>query len=157
MRRGRASTADLDVSSARAADAGTSRPACYRWSPGGRRCSLCRPEMPELISDSHVDASELSPSLHGRYMIRLLIPLLLSPWLVAPVLAAELKPDAVNTAELRKRPPGEAKMDPVAIKAQVLLDRAHFSPGEIDGRFGDNAQKALAAFAASKGLKTGSK
>jgi lipoprotein-anchoring transpeptidase ErfK/SrfK len=90
-------------------------------------------------------------------MIRLLIPLLLSPWLVAPVLAAELKPDAVNTAELRKRPPGEAKMDPVAVKAQVLLDRAHFSPGEIDGRFGDNAQKALAAFAASKGLKTGSK
>jgi lipoprotein-anchoring transpeptidase ErfK/SrfK len=90
-------------------------------------------------------------------MTRLLIPLLLSSSLVAPVLAAELKPDAVNNAELRKRPPGEAKMDPVAIKAQVLLDRAHFSPGEIDGRFGDNAQKALAAFAASKGLKTGSK
>jgi len=90
-------------------------------------------------------------------MVRLLIPLLLSWSLVVPVLAAELKPDAVNTAELRKRPPGEEKMDPVAIRAQVLLDRAHFSPGEIDGRFGDNAQKALAAFAGAKGLKTGSK
>jgi lipoprotein-anchoring transpeptidase ErfK/SrfK len=90
-------------------------------------------------------------------MIRLLIPLLLCASLVAPVLAAELTPDAINNAELRKRPPREEKMDPVAIKAQVLLDRAHFSPGEIDGRFGDNAQKALAAFAASKGLNTGSK
>ena len=90
-------------------------------------------------------------------MTRLLIPLLLSASLVTPALAVELKPDAVNNAELRKRPPGEEKMDPVAIKAQVLLDRAHFSPGEIDGRFGDNAQKALAAFATSKGLKTGSK
>jgi len=85
-------------------------------------------------------------------MTRLLIPLLLSSSLVAPVLAAELKPDAVNNAELRKRPPGEAKMDPVAIKAQVLLDRAHFSPGEIDGKFGENARKALRAYAEARQL-----
>lgn len=90
-------------------------------------------------------------------MHRLWIPALLVAALATPARAAELTADAVNTAELRKRPPGEDKMDPVAIRAQVLLDRAHVSPGEIDGRFGDNAQKALAAFAAAKGLKSGAK
>ncbi|WP_316229998.1 L,D-transpeptidase family protein [Bradyrhizobium sp. SZCCHNR1051] len=85
-------------------------------------------------------------------MLRLWIPLLLCVVVVAPAVSAELTADAVNGAELRKRPPAEEKMDPVAIRAQVLLDRARVSPGEIDGRFGDNARKALAAFARAKGL-----
>ncbi|CCD97148.1 conserved exported hypothetical protein [Bradyrhizobium sp. ORS 375] len=90
-------------------------------------------------------------------MHRLWIPLLLLATLAIPARAAELTADAVNGAELRNRPPAEDKMDPVAIRAQVLLDRAHVSPGEIDGRFGDNARKALAAFATAKGLASGSK
>ncbi|MGJ4882481.1 L,D-transpeptidase family protein [Bradyrhizobium sp. HKCCYLRH1065] len=85
-------------------------------------------------------------------MLRLWIPLLLCALGVTPAVSAELTADAVNSAELRKRPPAEEKMDPVAIRAQVLLDRAHVSPGEIDGRFGDNARKALAAFARAKEL-----
>lgn len=90
-------------------------------------------------------------------MVRLWIALVLLVFASAPLAAAGLKPDEVNSAELRKRARGEDKMDAVAVRAQVILDRAHFSPGEIDGRFGDNAQKALAAFAASKGLDSGAK
>jgi lipoprotein-anchoring transpeptidase ErfK/SrfK len=59
----------------------------------------------------------------------------------------------VNNAELgalTKRATG--KFDPVLLKAQVLLDRAGFSPGEIDGRLGENAKKAIAAFAAANNL-----
>lgn len=42
--------------------------------------------------------------------------------------------------------------DPLLVKVQVLLDRARFSPGAIDGRDGDNMKGALAAYAAAQGL-----
>ena len=87
-------------------------------------------------------------------MIRLLVATIFWGWLVLPA-AAGLDAAAINNAEFGSKPPGDDKVEPVVVKAQVLLDRARFSPGEIDGKLGENAQKALRAFAEAKGLATG--
>jgi lipoprotein-anchoring transpeptidase ErfK/SrfK len=85
-------------------------------------------------------------------MMRWFAATILLGWLVFPALGASLDAAAINNAEYRSRPAAEDKIDAVVVKAQVLLDRAQFSPGEIDGKLGENAQKALRAFAEAKGL-----
>lgn len=87
-------------------------------------------------------------------MIRLLAVAILSGWLVFPAMGAGLDAAAVNNAEYRPKLPDD-RVDAAVVKLQVLLDRAQFSPGEIDGKLGENAQKALNAFAEAQGLTGG--
>jgi lipoprotein-anchoring transpeptidase ErfK/SrfK len=65
----------------------------------------------------------------------------------APV--RSVAPDDINSAEFK----GGKNSEPVNIRAQVLLDRARFSPGVIDGRHGENFSNALRAYQGQKGLK----
>src|ERR1700759_2456373 len=72
-----------------------------------------------------------------------------------PAIGAELTPERINGASFSGKLPSEDNVSPIAVKVQVLLDRARFSPGEIDGRFGDNVEKALQAFAEANSLASG--
>jgi lipoprotein-anchoring transpeptidase ErfK/SrfK len=69
----------------------------------------------------------------------------------APALAEQLTAQAVNDAEWQQAKPAQSAISPAMVKLQVLLDRARFSPGEIDGKPGENVEKAIAAFAAAQG------
>jgi hypothetical protein len=72
----------------------------------------------------------------------------------ASAMATPLQIEAINKIQLHMLLTPKERIDPIFIKAQVLLDRAHFSPGEIDGKFGDNASKTLKAFAVAHGLSS---
>jgi lipoprotein-anchoring transpeptidase ErfK/SrfK len=54
-------------------------------------------------------------------------------------------PAAVNNPATTD-PVGPSARGNAVIRAAILLDRAHFAPGEIDGTYGRNLQKAIVAF-----------
>jgi lipoprotein-anchoring transpeptidase ErfK/SrfK len=84
-------------------------------------------------------------------MIRVFVATMFLGWLVFPALAASLDAAAINNAEYSSKLSTDS-VEAAAIRVQVLLARAQFSPGEIDGKLGENAEKALKAFAEAKRL-----
>lgn len=57
-----------------------------------------------------------------------------------------------TAATIRRFPAPIPLQGPTALHLQVLLDRANFSPGILDGAWGDNAAKALRWFKVAAGM-----
>jgi lipoprotein-anchoring transpeptidase ErfK/SrfK len=63
-----------------------------------------------------------------------------------------------STSIASNRPaPSARSVGPTELEMQVLLDRANFSSGELDGKGGKNSREALAAFQTARGLRPGAR
>jgi lipoprotein-anchoring transpeptidase ErfK/SrfK len=74
------------------------------------------------------------------------------PALAAPAAApaAALSAETVNAAGKSGATAKPGKAD--TLRAQIMLDRAHFSSGEIDGAAGSNLRAAIAGYQSAKGI-----
>lgn len=76
------------------------------------------------------------------------------PPLRAPAGAESFDQISPDTLDLEPRlPVARDGGGPTALRAQILLDRARFSPGVIDGQWGQNTEKAVFWFQHAKGLQ----
>lgn len=88
--------------------------------------------------------------MSGRFALALAISLTLAAASDQPI-SSPIDPEAVNSAETTDVV-GPDYFGSAALRAQILLGRAHFSPAEMDGRYGNNLRAALYGFQASRKL-----
>ncbi|MCR5874329.1 L,D-transpeptidase family protein [Phenylobacterium sp. J426] len=77
-----------------------------------------------------------------------------APLHVPPAVTPSSNPvaQAIDKAQFTGQPLSGEAQRALLIRAQVLLDRAHFSPGVIDGTDGENMKNAVAAFERARSL-----
>jgi lipoprotein-anchoring transpeptidase ErfK/SrfK len=86
----------------------------------------------------------MSPALHAARHTR-------ARKVVTPVWSVAAANNASGTPSISS----PKQYGSAVLRAQILLDRAHFSTGEIDGHFGSNTLKAVASFNLARKISGG--